>query len=179
MAKTYENCCNLNLRVSLPHRFRTSSRPRVFSPPFSLDDLIISLQDSESHQVIVRWCVDYHVPYTAPLTCHIPMPMKLYSSVWHFRPGKSLHCFFQHRIKHGYLTSPSILPILLATTSLSTPGRSLHLTCKPDCFEAPCLHIIERQDRIQVHRRWSLDDQRCRGRSRLYHCSTHACSTVA
>jgi hypothetical protein len=40
-----------------------------------------TLQDS--HQVIqvVRWCVappDYRVvPYTALLTCHTPMPMKL------------------------------------------------------------------------------------------------------
>ena len=30
----------------------------------------------------------------------------------------------------------SLHPILLVTTSLSTPGQSLHLTCKPDCFEA-------------------------------------------
>ena len=55
------------------------------------------------------------------------------------------------RIDTG-ISLPSILPV---TASLSTPGRSLHLTCKPDRFEAL---PMQRQDGIQVYRRWITND---------------------
>ena len=56
--------------------------------------------------------------------------------------------------RHGHYPSPSLLPILFVTTS--TPGRSPHLICKPDCFEASPVFIPWRQGGIQVHRWWTL-----------------------
>ena len=60
-----------------------------------------------------------------------------------------------------YFTSASILPILLATTSLSTPGRSLHITCKPDCLEALPVFIPWRDKmayKFIVNGRWMTND---------------------
>ncbi|KAN0131013.1 hypothetical protein V8E53_011146 [Lactarius tabidus] len=148
----------------------------VFSIPCDNTTLTVASQDLyQAISPMGRRHVVLFLPCTAPLTT----PSHHLHHLRRCLQSKSLPCspspyifvlilFF--RFAHSYawsryrhFTSPYPFLFPLSPHLCLYWACSLHLTRKPDGFEAaPHLHHMGTQDGTQVRRRWSLDDQRCR-----------------
>src|SRR6266567_6858199 len=141
----------------------------------------MSTQDQDLHQVILRWCaMPYNrvLPISAPLKFSLLLKNRPHTDATEvivkgtFDQASLLvpcnflfsfvFCFADACDNHWVFLSHSLLYHFLCTISLPTVVFLSSPLPQARWFRSPCLHSMERQDRVQVHRRWSLDDQRYR-----------------